>query len=61
MKVWLKRIAIGAIGMFVLAQFVGPARTNPPVDRARTIHALTQITPQASAILERACRDCHSH
>jgi len=57
----LKWIAIVLIVVFLGIQFVRPARTNPPVDESQTIFARTQMTPQVSAILERACRDCHSN
>jgi hypothetical protein len=46
---------------FLGAQAIRPARTNPPVDRRRTIESLTPVTPAANAVLERACRDCHSN
>jgi hypothetical protein len=47
--------------MFLVAQVVRPARSNPPVDPSRTIQAQTAITAEVSDILERSCRDCHSH
>src|SRR6266481_7932101 len=47
--------------LFVAIQFVRPARTNPAVDESQTIFARTQMTPQAAAILDRSCRDCHSN
>jgi Haem-binding domain len=52
-------IVVGCL--FLFAQFLRPARTNPPVDPSQTIEALTQMTPQAKDILERSCRDCHSN
>jgi cytochrome c551/c552 len=57
----LKWIAIGLIVVFLGIQFVRPARTNPPVDESQTIFARTQMTPEVNAILDRSCRDCHSH
>lgn len=48
---------LGAIGI----QFVRPARTNPIVDPARALVARIDVTPEAGAILDRACRDCHSN
>ncbi len=57
----LKWIAIALVVIFIGIQFVRPARTNPQVDEAQTIFARTQMTPEVSAILERSCRDCHSH
>jgi len=49
------------ICLVVIAQFYRPAKTNPPVDQAKTIEAHTQMSPQVAAILDRSCRDCHSY
>jgi hypothetical protein len=55
---WLAAATIvGAIGI----QFVRPARTNPDTDPAQTLDARVEVTSDARAILERACRDCHSN
>ena len=56
-----KWTAVVLIGLFLAAQFVRPARTNPPVDESQTIFARTQMTPQVAAILNRSCVDCHSN
>jgi hypothetical protein len=50
-------IIISAVGI----QFVRPPRTNPPTDPARTLSARTALAPEAAAVLDRACRDCHSN
>ena len=47
--------------LFVLIQFVRPARTNPAIDESQTIAAHTQLTPQVKDIFDRSCRDCHSN
>jgi hypothetical protein len=57
----LKWLVIVVAVLFVAVQFKRPARTNPPVDEAQTIYAQTQMTPQAQALLDRSCSDCHSH
>ncbi|MDT5062198.1 MAG: hypothetical protein QOH63_2657 [Acidobacteriota bacterium] len=57
----LKWIVLVLAGLFVVMQVIRPARTNPPVDEARTISAHTQLTPEAAAILSRSCNDCHSN
>jgi hypothetical protein len=49
------------IGGAVAIQFVRPARTNPGTDLGRRLAAHLPVTPEASAILDRACRDCHSN
>lgn len=57
----LKWIAIVLAVVFAALQFVRPARTNPPVDAARSLEAHTRITPEVAAILDRSCNDCHSN
>jgi hypothetical protein len=57
----LKWIVIVLACAFVVIQFWRPARTNPAVDPAQTMHAQLQVTPQVSGILERSCNDCHSN
>jgi Haem-binding domain len=57
----LKIAAIAVAAIFAALQFVRPARTNPPVEEARTISAHTQITPEVAALLDRSCNDCHSN
>jgi hypothetical protein len=57
----LKWIVLVLAGLLVVMQLIRPARTNPPVDESRTISAHTQLTPEAAAILNRSCNDCHSN
>jgi hypothetical protein len=57
----LRWIVLVLAGLFVVMQVIRPARTNPPVDESRTIAAHTQLTPEAAAILNRSCNDCHSN
>lgn len=57
----LKWLLIVVVALFLIAQIKRPARTNPPVDRAQTIEAHTQMTPQVASILARSCSDCHSN
>jgi cytochrome c553 len=61
MKKILKWIGLAITIVFVGIQFIGPAKTNPPNDAARSIQANTQMTPAIDAIITRACADCHSH
>lgn len=46
--------------LFVLAQAVRPAMTNPPVDESRTMQATMRVPAEVGAVLERSCNDCHS-
>jgi hypothetical protein len=50
-------IVIGGL----LMQFYRPARTNPPTEQTRTLGARAPVAPESAAVLQRACRDCHSH
>ena len=56
----VKFIVIGLV-VFAGIQFIRPARTNPAMDESQAIEAHTQTPPQAKDILDRSCRDCHSH
>jgi hypothetical protein len=57
----LKWTAIALAVIFAALQFIRPARTNPPVDEARTLQAHSSLTPEVAAILNRSCNDCHSN
>lgn len=52
---WLRYGGIAVVAFLVLAQFVPVDRTNPPVEQ--TIEAPMAVT----AVLQRACYDCHSN
>jgi hypothetical protein len=56
-----KYAAIVLVIALVGAQAVRLERTNPPVDDARLLERAVPVTPAAAAVLERACRDCHSN
>jgi len=60
MKKALKWAAVLILVLFVAAQAYRPDRTNPSVDRSKTLAANGRVTPEAAAILERSCNDCHS-
>jgi hypothetical protein len=57
----LKWFLIVVACLFLVAQFIRPARTNPAVDESQTIFARTQMTPPVAAIFNRSCVDCHSN
>ena len=61
MRKVLKWIVIVLVLIFIAIQFRRPARTNPAVDESQTIFARTQMTPDAAAIFNRSCVDCHSN
>ena len=57
----LRWVLIVVAVCLVIAQFFGPAKTNPAIDPAQSIESRLQVTPQVSAILDRSCKDCHSN
>ena len=57
----LRSAVLVCVGVFLAGQLIRPARTNPPTDPARTLGARLPVTPAASAVMNRACRDCHSN
>lgn len=61
MQRFFKYVAIFFVIALVGAQAVRLERTNPPVDEARTMEGMVDVPPPAAAVLERACRDCHSN
>jgi heme-binding protein len=59
-----KLIRVGALLFLALIagiQLIRPARTNPLTDPTRAMEARLQAPSGATAILHRACRDCHSN
>jgi len=60
----LRYMAIGLVvfvAALAAAQLIRPERTNPATDPSRTIRAHPGTTHEFAAILDRACRDCHSN
>ena len=57
----LKQAAVVFVVVFAAAQLVRPERANPPTDGSRTIQAHAGTTSGLVAVLDRACRDCHSN
>src|SRR5262249_34944738 len=54
---WLKRIVVVLATLLVLAQFIRPARTNPPIDAAKELHAPQPV----ASVLQRSLYACHSN
>lgn len=61
LKKILKITAIVLVVGFVVAQFIRPDFTNPPVDPAETLNASTQVPADIQQILTTSCSDCHSN
>ncbi|KAA0230168.1 cytochrome C [candidate division KSB1 bacterium] len=56
-----KKAGIVLLAALVIVQFLGPAKTNPPVEEGRTLAANLTTPPEIQTLLKRACADCHSH
>jgi hypothetical protein len=56
-----KWLMAGFAVVFVVIQFFGPERTNPPVVESHTMRSQRQIPPRMADLMNRACMDCHSH
>jgi Haem-binding domain len=61
MQRFFKYLALFFVVALVGAQAIRPERTNPPVDEDRTIQRTMTVPAPAGAVLDRACRDCHSN
>lgn len=57
----IKWLILSVLVLALLIQFLGPAKTNPPVDASRAVAGHLQVPPQIGSLLQRACRNCHSH
>lgn len=57
----LKRLALGLLVLAAVIQFFRPDRTNPPSVPEQEIGAHLKLSPEVRSLLDRSCRDCHSH
>lgn len=60
-KIILKVFAIIMIAALVVIQFFRIDKTNPPIVEAESLEAAVTVPDDIRAILERSCKDCHSH
>ncbi len=61
LKKLLKWFVIVLAVAFVAAQFIRPARVNPPVVESQTIFATGKVPQDVRAIIDRSCNDCHTN
>lgn len=61
MRRWFRRAIVATAVVLLAMQLYRPARTNPPVDPRQTIHSLAAVDPAVTAVMDRACTDCHSN
>ena len=57
----LRLVVIAGCVLGLGSQLIRPGRTNPPTDPARTLKTRVQLPEEVGRLLDRACRDCHSH
>ena len=57
----LKKIAVAFVVVFAAAQLVRPGRANPSTDVSRSIQTQMGTASPLVAVVDRACRDCHSN
>ena len=55
---WLMLIVTS---LFLVAQFIRPAKTNPASEPSLAIETQLQVDPKVAQILDRSCADCHSN
>lgn len=57
----IRKIALGVLAVFVIIQFIRPAKNTNAVSATNNIATLYGITPEVDVILKKACYDCHSN
>jgi hypothetical protein len=61
LRTTLRWLVLIGFCLFVVAQFVGPAKTNPVSDPSVALESKLHMDPKVETILERSCADCHSN
>jgi hypothetical protein len=61
LKKILKIALIVIVVAFVVAQFIRPDFSNPPVNESETLWASTNVPDDVHQVLVRSCNDCHSN
>lgn len=61
MRIWVRWFAVAVVIILAGIQVVRPARTNPVTVPDRALPARMPVSDEAAAVLDRACRDCHSN
>ena len=57
----LKYAVIGLALIFLIAQFIRPSFTNPPINAGERLEASVNVPADVAAILKRSCSDCHTN
>ncbi len=53
--------AIAFVVVMIAIQFIPVNRTNPPANPANSFEALAHPSPEVVAVVNRACKNCHSN
>jgi hypothetical protein len=61
LKKIIKIALIVIVVAFIIAQFIRPDFTNPPVVASETLAASTEVPADVQTVLSRSCSDCHSN
>ena len=61
LKKILKIAAIVIVAALIVAQFIRPDLSNPPINEAETLEASVQVPENIKAIMKRSCSDCHTN
>ena len=57
----LKASVLVLAGAAIAIQFIQPDRVNPPADPTTSFETLAKPSPKTVALVQRACKDCHSN
>jgi hypothetical protein len=57
----LKAVLLALAVLLIAAQFIRPGRVNPPSAPADAFEVVANPPPEARAVVDRACADCHSN
>lgn len=57
----MKKILLALIGAFLVLQFFGIDKTNPPIDKNSDFLTLKKTPENVAQLVKSACYDCHSN
>ena len=61
MRKVFKAVSVLLFLLFAGAQFVRPARVNPPAAAGQSLEEHAHVPPEVAGVLKRSCMDCHSN
>ncbi|MBK6751822.1 MAG: heme-binding domain-containing protein [Acidobacteria bacterium] len=61
MKRFIKITVLILAIAFIAIQFFQIDKTNPPVVQSETLESMTNVPPDVSIIMGKACNDCHTN